>query len=243
MPAMVSAPAKPPPATTTLSNGARPCTEHSELASSRVPVQFMKIGITLRLAIADHLQAVKTGRFHPAKRLYARRRGTPRRCVFVASASPPLSSCSRHSASPLHSGFHSCLCAIVHLDGLTAPPCCWWARRLQPAQRSTRLGAASKSPDRSLRSWPPHTDSPLPKAAPPRSAVASYRSETSSASTSPRAPDATMQTSDALAQARPRRSLRRHRHALVSRQNPAVHAPSTADATAPGTSCRHCSGR
>src|SRR6267143_3724801 len=81
-----------------------------------VPVQFMKIGITLRLAIADHLQAVKTGRFHPAKRLYARRRGTPRRCVFVASASPPLSSCSRHSASPLHSGFHSCLCATLILD-------------------------------------------------------------------------------------------------------------------------------
>src|SRR2546428_9754866 len=191
------------------------------MGSCMVPVQLMKIGITLRLAIADHLQAVKTGRFHPAKRLYARQRGTPRRCVFVASASPPLSSCARHSASPLHSGFHSCLCAIVHLDGLTAPPCYWWARRLQPAQRSTRLGAASKSPDRSLRSWPPHTDSPLPKAAPPRSAVASYRSEKSIASTSPCAPDATMKTSGAPAQVRRRQPPRRPRPDRASLHNPA----------------------
>src|SRR5215471_18320584 len=89
----------------------------------------------------------------------------------------------------------------------------------------------------------PPTASPLLRAAPPRSAVASSRSEQSSASTSPRAPDATMQTSGAPAPARRRPSPRRPRHDLVSLHQPAAPAPSTADATSPGTSGRPWSDR
>jgi RNA polymerase sigma factor (sigma-70 family) len=64
-------------------------------------------------------------------------------------------------------------CATARLAGALVRPCCSSVRRRRPARRSTRPGATSKSPDRSLRSWLPHTDSPLPRAAPPRGAVAS----------------------------------------------------------------------
>src|SRR4029453_18236148 len=208
-----------------------------------VTVQVVKTGITPPLATSGRFWGAEMERLHHARRLHAQQGGTPRHCAAVASTSPPPSSCLRQSASPPHSASQNCPCATARLDGALSLPCCSSVRRRRPARRSTPPRAASKSPGGFLRSWPPHTDSPLLRAAPPRSEVASYRSEKSIASTSPRAPDATMKTSGAPAPARRRQSPRSPRHDLVSLQNPAAHAPSTADATSPGTSCRHCSGR
>src|SRR4030095_4176608 len=208
-----------------------------------VTVQVVKTGITPPLATSGRFWGAEMERLHHARRLHAQQGGTPRHCAAVASTSPPPSSCLRQSASPPHSASQNCPCATARLDGALSLPCCSSVRRRRPARRSTTPRAASKSPGRSLRSWPPHHESPLLRAAPPRSEVASYRSEKSIASTSPRAPDATMKTSGAPAPARRRQSPRSPRHDLVSLQNPAAHAPSTADATSPGTSCRHCSGR
>src|SRR5438128_5016946 len=165
----------------------------------------------------------------------------PERCAFVASASPPRSSCSQQSASLLRSVCQSCPGAIAHPDGSTAPPCYWWVRHPRPARTSTTPRAASESHGMFLRFWAHHTDCPLPIGVPPPGAAGSYTTEMSSVATCPRARDATTQTSGAPAQARWHQSPQRPPHGLASLQSLAANVPSTPDATAPGTSCRHCS--
>src|SRR4030095_16828222 len=222
------------------SPGRRPqwgCLAH---APARVTVQVVKTGITPQLATSARLREAETELLHPAGRLHTRWSGAPRRCAAVPSEALPRSSCFRQSASPLRSACQSSPCARARRDGSISQPCYWSVPHLPPVRTSTMPGAASGGPDRSRRSWAPHTGCPLPTVAPPLGAVGSYTTETSIVFVCPHAPDATTQTSGAPAPARRHRSPRSAHHGCASLQNPAANAPSTADAIALGTSCTHC---
>src|SRR5712691_5566717 len=91
------------------------------------------------------------------------------------------------------------------------------------------------------RFWAHYTGCPLPIGVPPLGEEGSYTTETSSVSACPHTPDATRYTSGAPVPARRRQSPLRPHHGLGWLQNLATNVPSTPDATAPGTSCRHCS--
>src|SRR2546428_5672960 len=126
----------------------------------------------------------------------------PERCAFVASASPPRSSCSQQSASLLRSVCQSCPSAIAHPDGSTSPPCYWWVRHPRPARRSTTPRDASESHGMSLRFLAHYTGCPLLIGVPPLGEEGSYTTETSIVSARLHTTNATRRTSGAPVSAR-----------------------------------------
>src|SRR5713101_2886764 len=156
-----------------------------------VTVQVVTTGITPQLATSARLREAEKELLHPVRRLHTQWSGTPRRYAAVASTLPRPSSCFRQSASPPRSACQSSPCARARRDGSPSQPYYSSVQRLRPARTSTTPHAASACPDTSQRSGAHHIGCPLPITSRPLVAAGSWRTETSSVSACPRAPDAT----------------------------------------------------